>query len=94
MEDNRKVTKYFYRFIGSIFILMFISILFSGEYLLLIIIPATAILIVLVFFGISIFNLIVFTPVLWLISLVGGKIDSKKASKNQEGLKEGDVNNG
>ena len=58
MEDNRKVTKYFYRFIGSIFI----SILFSGEYLLLIIIPATAILIVLVFFGISIFNLIVFTP--------------------------------
>ena len=51
-------------------------------------------LIVIVFFGISLFNLIVFTPVLWLISLVGGKLDSKKASKSQKGLKEGDVNNG
>ena len=94
MEDNRKVAKFFYWFVGSIFILMFISIIFSGEYVLLIIIPATALLIVIVFFGISLFNLIVFTPVLWLISLVGGKLDSKKASKSHEELKEEENNNG
>jgi len=93
MEDNRKVTKFFYWFVGSIFILMFISIIFSGEYVLLIIIPATALLIVIVFFGISLFNLIVFTPVLWLISLVGGKMDSRKISKSHKELEEGGKNN-
>jgi len=94
MEDNRKVTKFFYWFIGSFFILSSIVLLLSGQFVVLKILLITGLISVIVFFGISIFNLIVFTPVLWLLSLMSDKLDSKKLSKSHEELKEEENNNG
>ncbi|NIX15704.1 MAG: hypothetical protein GWN11_07435 [Candidatus Dadabacteria bacterium] len=78
MEDNRKVTNFFYWFIGSIFIFSFIAILLSGHRFILKYLFIAAILFVLIFGGISIFNLVVITPFIWLASLMGGKIDRGK----------------
>jgi hypothetical protein len=48
---------------------------------------------IIVLFGLTIFNLIVFTPILWLLSLMSDKLDSKKVSKSHEELKEEENNN-
>ncbi len=62
-------------------------ILFSGHLFLLKYLLMVAVLFVAIIGGISIFNLIVFTPVLWIISILGGKIDSKNKAKTDYDIK-------
>ena len=82
MEDNRKATKFFYWFFGSLFTFVFINLLFKGQYEYLIILLLTGLLTVFILFGISIFNLIVFTPFLWLLSKTSNKLNSKKVPQD------------
>jgi len=93
MEDNRQATKFFYWFFGSLFIFVFINLFFKGHYEYLIILLLTGLLTIIVLFGLTIFNLIVLTPILWLLSLMSDKLDSKNVSKSHEELKEEENNN-
>ncbi len=85
MEDNRKVTKFFYWLVGSFLVLTNFALLLSGQYLVLGVILITVLLSAVVFIGFTLFNLIVFTPVLWLMSLLREKMDSRtKSEKTNE----------